>query len=455
MTTAAVQSNPLLDAPVLPTLLRLATPNFLGMGAATVVSIAETAYIGVLGTVPLAAAALVFPAIMLMQMMSAGAMGGGVSSAVSRALGAGDRARAAEIAQHAAVLGFGLGVFFTICVLLFGDQIFAALGAEGPAHDAAVGYARIVFLGVIGIWLQNMLASILRGGGDMVAPSVTLLAGALVQVGVGGALCFGLGPLPRLELTGVALGQIAASTTTTLVFFLLLKSPRARVPLLLAAQLSLERFRNILQVGLPACMSPIQTVATMFIITAVAAQYGTETLAGYGIGARLEFLLIPIAFSIGVASLPMVGLAIGAGDVARARRVAWTAGALAGVGMGVIGLVFLIAPDLWARNFSSDPAVLDAARAYLRFAGPGFALFGIGLALYFSSQGAGRVLGPILGGTTRLAIVAIGGWLLVTMDAPRWAMFALVAVGMAALGIVTALFVAFTPWQSTPAQKPR
>ena len=99
----ASAANPLLVAPVAPTLAKLAAPNLLGMMAATAVSIAETAYIGRLGAEALAAAALVLPLIMLMGMMSAGAMGGGVSSAISRALGAGDTERGYLVSHGAAV----------------------------------------------------------------------------------------------------------------------------------------------------------------------------------------------------------------------------------------------------------------------------------------------------------------------------------------------------------------
>ena len=96
-------------------------------------------------------------------------------------------------------------------------------------------------------------------------------------------------------------------------------------------------FFDILKVGAVSCLSPLQTVLTVLIFTKILAGFGTETLAGYGMGSRLEFLLMPIAFAFGVASVPMVGMAIGAGLVTRARQVAWTAGAAAGITVGAIG----------------------------------------------------------------------------------------------------------------------
>ena len=447
---ATAATHPLLVAPVAQTLARLAAPNLLGMLASTSVSIAETAYIGRLGAEPLAAAALVLPLVMLMGMMSAGAMGGGVSSAVSRALGAGAQDRAEALARHGAVIGIGLGLFFSIVLSLFGKGVFSLLGGHGETLRLAMIYSNIVFAFAAAVWLSNMLASVLRGSGNMVGPSATMLAGAGLQILLGGALCFGWGPAPKLGIVGVGLGAAISASFMAVVMFLLLHRPSARVRLSLIGPLRREHFADILRVGLPAMLSPIQTVGTVLVITSIAARFGVHTLAGYGIGSRLEFLLVPIAFSVGVASLPMVGLAIGAGDVARARRVAWTAGAMAGGVLGVLGLVLGLFPELWVAIFTTDPEVRAAGALYLHFVGPCFAFFGLSLALYFSAQGAGRILGPLLAGTARLAVVAIGGMILVKTHAPSWALFAVVALGLVTMGTMTAAFVALTPWGPRP-----
>jgi Na+-driven multidrug efflux pump len=149
------------------------------MFGTTLVAVAETSYIGRLGTEPLAAIALVFPFAMLTQMMSAGAMGGGVSSAISRALGAGNRERAATLALHAAMIGACGGIFFTVMMLLFGRQFFSLLGGRGHVLDEACNYSQVLFSGAIAIWLVNTLASVLRGTGDMRLPSATLIVAAL------------------------------------------------------------------------------------------------------------------------------------------------------------------------------------------------------------------------------------------------------------------------------------
>ena len=444
---AARPHNTLLTAPILPALLRLTLPNLAAMVVVTLVAVCETVYVGILGTTSLAAIALVFPMIMLMQMLSAGAMGGGVSSAISRALGAGDVARAETLALHAVVIGASSGLFFSVIFAAFGAPIFRTLGGSGPVLHEALAYANIALTAAILTWLLNTATSIVRGTGNMRVPSLTLLTASLLQIVLGGALGLGIGPIPRFGLAGVATGLVIAYAAATLFILWFLWSGRGRLTLRFSAG-ALERgmFFDILRVGAVSAVGPFQVVLTVLILTRLVAGLGTEALAGYGIGARLEFLLVPIVFAVGVASVPMVGMAIGARDIERARRVAWTAGGVAVTALGLIGLVVTMAPDLWSRLFTADPAVRAAANLYLRWAGPGFAFVGLGLSLYFASQGSGKVLAPVLAGTVRLAIIALGGWALTANGAPAWSLFALVGASMAAFGLSVAAAVYLTPW---------
>ena len=439
----------LLTAPILPTLLRLAAPNVLAMVMTVLVGIAETYYVGRLGTSPLAAMALVFPFAMLTQMMSAGAMGGGVSAAISRALGASDTPRAQTLLLHALVIGVGAGVIYSAIFLTFGPHFYELLGGRGAVLEEAVAYSGILFSGALLVWLINTLASVLRGTGNMQTPSVALVATALLQIILGGVLSLGAGPVPAMGMVGVALGHIIATAAGVLYFLWYLITGQGRLTLHLNS-FAMQRgmFADILKVGAIACLSPVQSVLAILIFTGLLAQLGTEALAGYGIGQRLEFLLIPIAFGIGVASVPMVGMAMGSGNVSRARRVAWVAGAVSAFNLGLIGAVVTLAPDVWARLFTQDPAVLGYARQYLVTAGPAFPFFGLGLTLYFASQGAGQVIGPVLAGTVRLVLVAGAGYGLSQHQGTADHFYGLVALAMVLYGLVTAAAVKITPWGS-------
>ncbi len=313
--------------------------------------------------------------------------------------------------------------------------------------ELAIGYATTFFAGALAIWLLNTLVSVVRGTGNMRLSSAVMIAIGGLQILLGGALALGLGPFPRLGLPGVAIGQITAFSAGVAYLAWHLTRPTARLRLTFrGVKPDRAMFRDILKVGAVACLSPLQSILVVIIMARFAARFGTEDLAGFGLGIRLELLLVPIAFAIGVACVPMVGMAIGAGRIDRARRVAWTGACLAGGLIGGIGLVFAIAPALWGRLFTDQAGVLASLETYLGIAGFAFPAYGFGLCLYFASQGSGKILGPVLGGTVRLLVVIGGGLLLIGPGAPFSSLATIVAAGMVAYGGSTALFVWLTRW---------
>ncbi len=445
--------NPLLDDPILPRLLKLATPNALAIGAGMGIVIAETSYVGRLGTEPLAAMALVFPFIMVTMTMSGGAMGGGVTSAVARALGARDDARASALAMHALMIATCFGLTFMFVMLAFGRELLTLLGGRGRVLNEAMSYVHIFFAGAVIPWWMQTLSSILRGTGNMKLPSALVFSSAAIQMTLGGALALGLGPFPQLGLPGIATGALAAFSFSILIMGWFLISGNSRVQMTLKGfRFRKEMFFDILKVGAISVFSPLQSVVTVTILTSMLARFGTEVLAGYGIGTRLEFMLTSIAFAIGVSATPMVGMAIGAGRVARARRVAWTAAAVAFVTLGLIGTLLSIFPDLWMSMFTDDPAVRDAGRRYLHISSPMLAFIALNMALYFSSQGAAKIIGPVLSQTGRLVFIAVGGTWLTSINATDTSFFILAAASMATLGLTTAFVVWMTSWQPRPAK---
>lgn len=436
----------LTTAPILPTIWRLSLPNLVAMVATALVSVAETTYVGQLGIASLAGMALVFPMVMLQQMLSSGAMGGGISSAISRALGTGNEERANDLVMHAVVISLGLSLVFTLLVEGLGPELFGLFGGQGEALDQCMSYARVAFAGASLLWFTNALASALRGSGNMKTPSSTLLMVALGQVVIGGVMGLGWGPFPRWGMAGVALGQVIAFGLGGLYLLIHLMSGKARVRLRWRTTLRRDCFVDILKVGAMASISSLQTVLTIVILTRIVSTFGTEALAGYGIGTRLEFLLIPITFAIGVACVPMVGMAMGAGLVERARQVAWTGAILSAVMVGSLGCLVYLFPDRWSTLFTDQPDVIAYAASYFTWVAPAYPLFALGLCLYFASQGAGKLVGPVLAGTIRLVMVIVGGVWLVQAQAPAWAMFALIGAAMLVYGVVSAVFMRITPW---------
>lgn len=448
---AAAARNVLVDGPILRTLLWLAWPNVIALSAGTCVVIAETSYIGRLGVEPLAAMALVFPFVILTMTMSGGAMGGGVASAIARALGAGDVDRASTLASHALLIGIGFGLTFMLGMLVFGPSLLELLGGHGNVLANATGYTQIFFGGAVLPWLMNSMAGILRGTGNMKLPSLMILCSAVFQVILGGTLGLGLGPIPQFGMRGVAAGTLIAFAIGAAIMAWYIFSGRARViPKIRGLRIRRAMFVDILKVGIVSCFSPLQSVLTISILTHMLAGFGTEVLAGYGIGSRLEFMLTSVAFAFGIASVPMVGMAIGAERIARARRIALTAGLVSFLSVGLIGTLIAVFPDIWVNIFTQDEGVRAAGRQYLSTAAPMYAFIGVAMSMYFSSQGAAKVLGPVLAQTARLLFIALGGWWLSMHHAAAADFFVLAAASMVVLGVLSASSVVLTRWGPAP-----
>ena len=427
----------LLAAPIVPTLARLSAPGVLLVAFQSAVSIGDTYFVGRLGTAPLAGLALVFPLIMLLQMTSAGAMGGGVSSAIARAVGSGNLPAARRLVVHALVIAAGMGAAFTVLILLLGPAIYALLGGRDETLANAVRYSNVVFAGAITVWMANTLSSVLRGTGNMLVPALTLIAAAVVQVPLSGLL------VGRIGIAGAGVAYvtsfgIAAAAMAAVVFRRSSTLRPAR------ADLRLERrlFREILRVGGISVLSSVQTVLTAVILTGFVGRYGAGALAGYGVGLRLELLQIPLVFAVGQAMVVLVGINIGAGRPEAAKRIAWIGTAFAASISLSIGVVATVAPRAWVGLFSADPAVLESGSLYLRTVAPFYALLAANIALYFASQGAGKVLWPVLAGTARLLIVIAGGAAAATLGG----IFSVIATAMAVSGLLTIWFVARTKW---------
>jgi Na+-driven multidrug efflux pump len=282
----------------------------------------------------------------------------------------------------------------------------------------------------------------------MVLPARVVLGGSPILLLLSPALIFGWGPLPRLGVRGAAIAVVAYYGAGALVFFGYLVSGRSLVRLSVTAlRFQGALFGRILKVGGPSLVNNIQTNLTVVLLTAFVGPFGSFALAGYGMGVRLEYLQIPLVFGFGSALVTMVGTNVGAGQDARAKRVAWTGALMAAATTEAIGLSAALFPGLWLGLFSAEPEVLAAGTAYLRVVGPAYGFFGLGLALYFASQGAGRLLWPVVAGAMRLVVAAVGGFLVL-----HWAgaelsrLFAVMAAALVVFGATVASAIHWGAW---------
>jgi len=397
------------------------------------------------GTAALAGWAVVLPFALLLQQMSTGAMGGGVVSAIARALGAGKREEASSLVLHALIIAITAGLVFAVAMAGFPRGILGAVAGQ-TAADAAATYAIWLFgAGAVPAWLANTLASVLRGGGRH-ALAARVLALMWIAFPI---LAWALAEPAGMGLAGIGAALAAVSWGAALAMaWVVLRGGAGFVPML-RIRPSRALFVRILSVGLVACALASVANLTTILVTAELRHYGTAAVAAYGISARLEFLMIPLAFGVGSALTALVGGAVGAGDWVTARRTAWAGALLALAVAGAVGAAVGLAPETFAGLFTKDAEVAGIAARALSWVAPAFGGFGLGMALYFASMGAGRMGWPMGAGVARIALAAGGGWVLANMAGMGLdGHFLGVALGISAYGVVTALGVRDANWSA-------
>jgi putative MATE family efflux protein len=437
----AARTRLLLEAPILPTLLRLAAPNVLNLLAIAGMITFDGLFLGRLGPDALAGVSLAFPFVMLIQHTAASGMGGGVSSAIARALGAGKRDVADALALHTLVLALGLAAVFSTVLLLGAPWIFRSMGGHGEMLAAALAYANVAFSGAVSICMLNLLGSVVRGTGNMGLPAAVIVGSVIAHVLISPLLIFGWGPVPALGPSGAGWGLMMSFGAGSLVLLGYLRSSRSLVTLKFrGVALRWRLFAEILKVGVPGLLNVLITNLSVVLLTGIAGHLGQEVAIGYAMGARLEYILIPLAFGFGTAIVAMVGTNWGAREFRRARRIAWTGAATVGAACASIGVFVALLPGLWMGLFTDDDAIIRIGSNYLQIVGPIYGLYGLGMALYFATQGVGSVLWTVTANAVRL--IASGGCALIAiawLDLGALGLFVAIAGGFCVYAALTAV----------------
>lgn len=437
---AAARRRLLLEGAILSTILRLASPVVIGFFAQMSASLIQLHFVGLLGVDALAGVTLVFPCLTLMQLVATAGIGPGVSSAVARKLGAGHRADAEALVLNAVVMAIVIGSVFAGAALLFGERLYRLIGGSGAVLADSVAYSDWILGASILVWTVNLLVSALIGCGNTRVPQMVSLF-ALVVAPLSPALMFGWGPLPPMGIIGGGVAYVVYYVVATVALIVYLRSGRTTLRLPLDLRLIEWRLmRDILQVGGLASLSAMIPAFTVLLVTAAVARFGIDAVAGYGIAVRAEYLLLPLYYGICAGVLPMVGMNVGAGQIPRARSIAWTGALLAAAIGGAAALLLVLAPHAWVGLFNKEPAVIAAGSLYFRIVAIQYPLTALAIVLAAAAQGAGHPLWPFAGGAARLIIAGAGGWLVVAgLGGSISTLFAMLAIaGVLYCVIITA-----------------
>ena len=410
MTTSAAPDR-LLAEPPLRAVVRLAAPTTMVMAVSAVSNVVYTIYVSRIGVDAIGAVSLVFPVSLLALTSMGGGVGAGAASAIARAHGGGRTAAAAELAGEALLLCVMLGVGFGLATLVGAPALFRLMGATGAVHEGATLFARVLFGGVAITFFSMMLDSVLRGEGNVRVPATWSVVSLLLQMVITPVFMFTLG----LGLVGGALAMLACHLACIPPRLRWIFGGKSLVrPTLRITETRLAPMREILRVGIPAAASTSINNIALMTLTAVVARLGEKDLAAYGLGTRLDFVLMSFAYGVSAGVLTLVGLATGARRPDRVRAFT-TRGVALAIGLLLVpGLLFYWRPGLWLGMFTDDPGVHAIGAQYFRIVGPTYPLLGISMVIAFAFQGIGRPTLPLV-----LTIVRVAGVLIAAVVCTR------------------------------------
>lgn len=442
-------SHPLLTAPIGRSLLLLAGPTTALMLMQILVAIADGVFVGRLGTEALAGMALVIPFVTLMFNIANGGMGGGVASSMARALGGGRLDDARAIVVHALILATAFAASFTLLDWTCAPWLFRLLGGNGVALERALSFSHVLFTGAIAIWVSAFLSALLRGSGDTITPARYGLLASFIYMPLSGILTLGIVDWPGFGVAGSAIASLCVFAGTTFFQARAICDGRLGfIPTLAGLRLQWPIFREILWVGVLGSVTTLVASLNAVLMIGLVGRFGLAALAGYGIGARLEYMVAPVAFGIGSGLTTLVGVAAGAKAWQRAVRVAWTGGLIAFGAIGLIGWLVVLFPEVWSRLFTSDNQVTEASISYIKHVAPFYCLFGLGISLNFASQGAGRMTAPMVASFARMITATVAGWVVVEKtNFGLDGLFGAIALGIIVYGCLIAGSLLVTPWR--------
>ena len=438
----------ILDGSVLKMLTKLSLPNFIGVSSMPLVIIADVYFISQLGNISLASLALVFPFISLMQMMSAGAIGGATTSSISRFVGAGLDESANSAAWHAVVIAVIFSLFYTVIFGFFPKQVYLLMGGTDLVLNGAIAYSQIAFGGSFFIWLLYILSAILRGVGDIIVPARVQIIGCFFQILLAGTLTLGWFGVSSVGILGPAIAMLVTHVAMAFYLFIYIQFKQSQIRII-PQFINIKSFLDIMKVGSGGLINSITIAGTVAVVTGTVSNYGIEALAGYGLGSRLEIILTPLVFGVGSVLTASVGVNIGAKQFARAKKIAWSGAIIAFIIVGIIGFTVTIFPEIWLNNFDANFLTKQFGILYLSIVAPFYCLFGAGQALYFASQGTGKIALPVSVGILRFLIVSISAYLVLHFSLPIEIIFYAVSTGLALTGIGLALCLLGPDWKYT------
>src|SRR5690242_3474951 len=375
-------------------ILLLAIPMVLEMVLESLFAVVDVFWVGRLGADAVATIGLTESLLSLVFAVGLG-LSLSTTAMVARRIGEKDPAGAAVAGVQAIVLGLGVSVLVGLPCLFFAPNLLRLMGASPQILAVGTGYARIALAGSGAIMLLFLNNAIFRGAGDAAIAMRLLWVSNIINLFLDPCLIFGLGPFPRLGVTGAALATFTGRSIGVLYQFYRLLRGTERIRILRRQiHVNMQVLLRLLRVSVTGILQFAIAHTSWIGLVRIVSVFGSDALAGYTIAIRiLIFILLP-SWGLSNAAATLVGQNLGAKQPERAQISVWRTGFYNMLFLGIIGVFFLLSATPVVRLFTHDPAVVPLAATCLRILSYGNIAYAYGMVMLQAFNGAGDTITP-------------------------------------------------------------
>ncbi|MBY4676670.1 MATE family efflux transporter [Marinobacterium sp. CAU 1594] len=335
-------------------------------------NLADVYFVGQLGIDPLAALGFTFPVSFSIVSLAIG-FGIGTSAILAKLIGAGRQAEAGALATDNLLMTAVTVVLISLLAKLLIEPVFSLMGADARLLPLIDSYMSIWFLGSVFLVVNMVGNSAMRASGDTKTPAKLMALSSGINLLLDPLLIFGYGPVPALGIEGAAIASLIAWALTTLMILHVLYHRRQMLVLQPLRPARIWRhWREVMKIGLPAALSNMMTPVANAVLTALVAVHGTEAVAAFGVGNRLESISLLACLALSMTLPPFISQNFGAGQVERVQRAYLGAVRFALGWQLVVYLLLLVAGEPLTALFSDDPRVQELLALWLLLVPVGF-----------------------------------------------------------------------------------
>jgi putative MATE family efflux protein len=376
-------------------ILLLSIPAILEMVMESIFVIVDIFFVSKLGADAVATVGLTESMITIIYAIAIG-LGTATTSIVSRRIGEKNPDAASVAAIQAIITGLVISLLIAIPGIIFASDLLGAMGASDQIVNNMSGYARIMLGGNVVIMMLFIINAIFRSSGDAAVAMKVLWIGNIINIVLDPCLIFGLGPFPKMGVTGAAVATTIGRGTAVLIQFYLLFSGKKRIKLSFKHLIiDFHIMFKILKLSIGSIGQSLISTSSWIALVRIISIFGSEVLAGYTIAIRIIGFTILPSWGISNASSTLVGQNLGAKKPERAERAVWVTGWINMIFLGFIGLILVIFPEPFIKIFIDNENVIKSGVLGLRIISIGFIAYGLGMVLVNSFNGAGDTSTPL------------------------------------------------------------